>query len=139
MQTISDALSFFIQLSKLEATVTRRFDSGLGGLSFNEFIILWHLKQAGKETVRPTDLAARLGLTASGVTRLLLPMEKTGLLKRKRDENDARASHIIIAPGGKMKLEEAMERAEYLADELIPKGKDRKVAELAALLSAIGR
>ena len=92
--------------------VTRRFDGSLGGISFTEFMILYHLSQANDEKMRRIDLASKVGLTASGITRLLLPMEKIGLIKKESNAQDARVSFVLLALGGKTKLEEAVENAE---------------------------
>ncbi|MBP9718797.1 winged helix-turn-helix transcriptional regulator [Candidatus Gracilibacteria bacterium] len=116
----SSALQFFIELAKTQAVVARRFDCGLGGLGFSEFVILHHLQQAKGEKMRRIDLAEKIGLTASGVTRLLAPMEKIGLVKRESNELDARVSYVAIAPGGKRKLTEALEDAEDLSLQMMP-------------------
>lgn len=115
MITTSTALQFFVNLSKIQSVVTRRFDGRLNGLGWTDFIILLHLAQASDEKLRRIDLAEKIGLTASGVTRVLLPMEKIGLVTREINENDARVSYVVLAPGGKEKLFEALERAEYLS------------------------
>lgn len=136
--TMSPALQFFLNLSKLQAVMNRRFDSGLGGLGLNEFIILLHLDQAPNAIMRRIDLAEKIGLTASGVTRLLLPMEKVGLVRKEVDEHDARVSLVVLAPGGKRRLEETLERAELLSNELVPAGKEKELALLSALFGKAG-
>ena len=118
METVSKGVRFFIDLAKVQAITNRRFDNGLGGLGFNEFIILYHLDRAEAGSMRRIDLAEAIGLTASGVTRILLPMEKVGYVKRQANKDDARSSLVLIAPGGKRRLEESLERAEFLADDL---------------------
>lgn len=134
MQKINQTMLFFIELAKIQAIASRRFDNSLGGLGFNEFIILHHLSQAENEKMRRIDLADKLGLTASGVTRILLPMEKVGLVKKEVNKDDARSSLVIIAPGGKRRLAEGWERAEFLVEELIL---DKNKAKVRELLKAI--
>ena len=136
--SISSSLQYFIGLSKLQSIMNRRFDSALGGLGLNEFIILFHLDQAPDTKMRRIDLAEKIGLTASGVTRILLPMEKVGLVKREVNEHDARVSLVMLEPGGKRKLDEALERAELLSGELIPGDRSRDIATLSEILSKIG-
>jgi DNA-binding MarR family transcriptional regulator len=129
-------LSFFLHMSRAHAIVSRAFDRGLpGGLGLNDFIILYHLSNAADERMRRTDLAEKLGLTQSGVTRMLLPMEKIGLVKREESEFDGRVSFVKLASGGKRLLSEAMESAELRAEELLGKNV-RKTEELTALLSS---
>ncbi len=138
MITTSAALQFFINLSKIQSVVTRRFDGRLNGLGWTDFIILLNLSQAPDEKLRRIDLAERVGLTASGVTRVLLPMEKIGLVTREINENDARVSFVVLAPGGKEKLFEALERAEYLSQSTIPANKMEKIGEISETLNEIG-
>jgi DNA-binding MarR family transcriptional regulator len=139
MAAISPSVKLIINLSKINAVMSRRFDNGLGGLGFNEFIVLFHLSQADSERMRRIDLAEKLGLTASGITRILLPMEKIGLIKKEAHERDARVSWVLLASGGKRRLAEALERAEYLADELIPADQSKKVKDWANIFEALGQ
>jgi DNA-binding MarR family transcriptional regulator len=120
MTTLTTALKTVLNLNKVNTILSRRFDNSLGGVSFNEFIILYHISQSPDGKMRRIDLAEKIGLTASGVTRLLLPMEKTGLIKRGEAEHDARVSYVLIATGGQRRLTEALERAEELTEELLP-------------------
>lgn len=131
-------LQFFLHLARLQAVMARRFDSRLGGgLGFTDFVILHHLSQAEGEKLRRVDLAEKLGLTASGVTRLLAPMEKIGLIKREADARDARVSYVLLAPGGKRLLAERMERAEMLSEEAIPDALKEKMVELSGALATL--
>ncbi len=137
MKNISTQLNFFLGLAKAQAVLTRRFDTKLGGLSLSEFLILYTLSLSEDETMRRVDLAEKIGLTASGVTRLLVPMEKIGLVKREMTEHDARVRNVTLAPGGKRKLEEGLERAELFAEELIPDSKAKKLSELTQVVSEL--
>lgn len=137
MKILSPSLKFIFNLAKVQALLSRRYDSGLGGLGFNEFMILYYLSNAPDEKLRRIDLAGKIGLTASGVTRILLPMEKVGYVGRESNPNDARVSYAILAPGGKRRLEEELERAEYLTTEIIPEHKAKKVTELSELLTEL--
>ena len=121
MYSLNKSVEFFINLIKIEGVVDRKLDSGLGGLGFKEFIILYHLMSAEKNTLRRIDLAEKIGLTASGVTRLLLPMEKIGLVKSGGNEGDARIKSVMIAKGGEIKFSEAIERAELVVGEFLEK------------------
>ena len=61
-------LEFCLRLTRAYATLTRRLDnslSGLHGLSFGDFMILYHLARAPGSRLRRIDLAERLGLTLS--------------------------------------------------------------------------
>jgi DNA-binding MarR family transcriptional regulator len=131
MKEMSASLQLFIRLAKVNAIMTRRFDGRLGnGLGFNDFVILVSLSQSPSGKLRRVDLAEHLGLTASGVTRMLTPMEKIGLVRRETNEHDARVSYVSLAPGGKRVLAETMERAELVSEEVVVPMKAQKLNEL---------
>ncbi|MBC7498073.1 MarR family transcriptional regulator [Candidatus Gracilibacteria bacterium] len=117
--SLSPTLSFFISLSRIETVLSRKFDAKLGGLGFSDFLILYALSVAPDGRLRRIDLADTIGLTASGITRLLLPMEKVGLVRREAHDGDARVSYVLIAPGGAARLSEAIERAELYCSDII--------------------
>ena len=119
--------------------MTRRFDSSLGGLGFSEFVILYHLSESEGEKMRRVDLADKVGLTTSGVTRLLLPMEKVGYIKRESSDQDARVSSAVLCPGGKEKMEEAIERAELFVDEIVSSAKLESFDDFKKGVSELGR
>jgi DNA-binding MarR family transcriptional regulator len=112
------ALEQWIEFARLSAIGARQFPAGLEGLGFSEFVILHHLSLAPQEQMRRIDLAEKLGLTASGVTRLLLPMEKLGLVTKEKHLRDARVSLVKITKAGKRNLQESLPYAEALAEKL---------------------
>lgn len=140
MKSISPSLKFFLELAKAKTVISRRFDNRLSfnGLGFSDFMILWHLSQAPGEKLRRVDLAEKIGITASGITRMLLPMEKIGLVNREQSEQDARVSYVSLAQGGKRLLRESLESAEVLADSLLPAAKAKKIEELTKFLTELG-
>ena len=99
MQTITPNLRFFLSLAKIQTIMTRKFDSVLGGLSEDEFILLSLLAGAPEKRMRRIDIVEASGFTMAGITRLFLPMEKLGLVSREESKKDARMSHIILAIG----------------------------------------
>ncbi len=137
MKNVHSGVGFLLQLAKVNAVFTRKLDARLGGIGFTEFVLMHHISQAEGGRMRRTDLAEKLGLTASGVTRLLLPMEKIGLVRREADKNDARVSYVTLGAGGKQKLAEGMERAELFVEEIIPAGKLKKLEDVTKLLAEI--
>jgi DNA-binding MarR family transcriptional regulator len=137
MSKASKALDFFMQMAKVHTVMSRRFDGRLGGLGWSEFIILYRLSCSQDEKMRRIDLAEAVGLTASGVTRLLLPMEKIGLVKKETNEHDARVSMVKLASGGKRKLDEAMERAEAYIEDIVPNVKMKDIEDFVSFLTGI--
>ncbi|MDD2773976.1 MAG: MarR family transcriptional regulator [Elusimicrobiales bacterium] len=122
----SKSLRFLLGLARAQTLINRKFDCRLGGgLSFTDFQVLYYLSLAPQEQLRRTDLAEKLALTPSGVTRLLYPMEKIGLVTREASDHDARVSYVQLAPGGKQLLSERLEDAELLAAEMLPETKNQ--------------
>lgn len=141
MIQISPSLKFFIDLAKAKTVISRRFDNRLSfnGLGFSDFMILWHLSQAPGEKLRRVDLAEKVGITASGITRMLLPMEKIGLVQREVSEQDARVSYVLLAPGGKRLLTESLESVEVLSQDILSTAKAKKIEELSKILTELGK
>jgi DNA-binding MarR family transcriptional regulator len=139
MKNINSSIKFCFILAKFQTELSRRLDARLNGIGFSELIILHHLNLADEQKMRRIDLAEKLGLTASGITRLLLPMEKIGLIKKEANEHDARVSYVVLAPGGKTKLNEGLERLEIFCEDIIPENKTKKLEEFSEMLITIGK
>lgn len=136
---MDERIKFVINLSKIQAILTKRFESGLGnGLGFNEFLILFYLGKAENKKMRRIALAEKIGLSASGVTRMLLPMEKIGLVKSELKNKDARVKNVAITKSGQEKMTEALERLEYLLEELIPSSERKALLGAQELLIKVG-
>lgn len=134
MKKLNGAIEFFIELGRIEAVLRRRLDGNLGGISFQEFVILYHLSEAAEQQMRRIDLAEKVGLTASGITRLLLPMEKIGLVKRLASKGDARVSLVALAKGGREYLQESIKRLDELSEEYFDSIEQKKLGELSKQL-----
>ncbi len=136
MNNAHPQLTFLLNLATVYSKIIRAFDTGLGnGIGFTDFVILYHLSLAPEQKMRRTDLAEKVSLTASGVTRMLLPMEKIGLVAREESEHDGRVSYVKLAPGGKRILEDAMERAEMKAEEFLPSMDIEKLTNLSQIFA----
>lgn len=138
MENVSSSLKIFINLSKILTENSRRFNGGLDGLGFNEFVILFHLAQAPDQKLRRIDLADKVGLTASGVTRILAPMEKIGLISKEATARDARVSFVAITASGKRNLSETLEKTQPFFEDIFPPNKIKKITGLEALLIELG-
>lgn len=137
----SHTLSFCLRLAKASASLTRRFDGRLGtlhGIGFGDFMLLFGLNQAPGAKLRRIDLAAELGLTASAVTRMLIPLEKIGLVKRQRDPHDARVGYATLTDSGRRVLAESLVSAEVLSQDILPRQRASELQPLADVLSQIG-
>jgi DNA-binding MarR family transcriptional regulator len=138
MNTYTPSLKLLMNLAIAQSIISRRFEGRLHSLGFSEFLILFHLEQTPQGKMRRIDLAEQSGLTASGITRLLAPMEKIGLVKREADATDARVSFVTIAEGGKRMLLDSLENAEELAARLLGSAKGDEIETASKLLMQLG-
>ncbi|MFD4400197.1 MarR family transcriptional regulator [Kitasatospora sp. NPDC058397] len=141
--TRPDPLDTALRLVRAQAAVAKRFDAGLSrlhGVSLSDFTLLLHLGHAPGGRMRRVDLAEALGVTASGVTRGLAPLERIGLVSREAAARDARVAYAALTPTGRERLAEMLYTARKVAAELFaadqwsPDDLDR----LAVLLTRLG-
>lgn len=136
---INSDLLFLINLNKIQSVISRKFDSlSVHGLNFNDFVILYILYNSSENKMRRIDLAEKTGLTASGVTRLLNPLEKIGLVSREANERDARVSYVVITETGKKIFEEAKTTAENITKDILPAKKSKSLRVMSDLLFDLG-
>lgn len=136
---ISTELLLLVNINKLQSVIARKFDSlSVHGLGFNDFVILYILNSSVESKMRRIDLADKIGLTASGVTRLLNPLEKTGLVTRETNERDARVSYVVITSTGKKILEEAQITAENITKEILSSKKGKALKAVTEFLFELG-
>ncbi|MGD8380411.1 MAG: MarR family transcriptional regulator [Gammaproteobacteria bacterium] len=110
-----------IQLTNLHATIQKQLSRALSahGISVTEYLVLRQLRRAPDKRMRRVDLATEIGLSASGVTRLLNPMEKIGLVSKQAAARDARASLVALSDVGERVLREAEVSFEHAAKECL--------------------
>lgn len=101
-----NALRLLQAADSFKATLSGEF-SAIHGLSVNEFFLLMHLQAAPRHRLARVELAKRMHISASTVTRMTAPMEKIGLLGRDADERDARLSFVVLTQVGATRLQEA--------------------------------
>ncbi|MES9521440.1 MarR family winged helix-turn-helix transcriptional regulator [Streptomyces capoamus] len=140
---MSDALDTALRLVRAQTALVRRFDarlSGLHGVSLADFTLLLRLGQAPGGRMRRVDLAEALGLTASGVTRGLAPLERIGLVTREPDARDARVAYAALTATGRRRLTRMLVTAEETAAEIFtgPAWPATDIAGLADLLTRLG-
>jgi DNA-binding MarR family transcriptional regulator len=100
------ALAFAAAWNRLE----RRLDSSLGairGISLAEYRLLRALGDAPGSQASRVDLARAVGLTPSGVTRALRPMEKLSIVSTVKSKRDARLAIAALTPAGRELLDDA--------------------------------
>jgi len=90
--------------------VEKRLDNSLGairGISLAEYRLLRALSEAPNSWASRVDLAHSIGLTPSGVTRALRPLEKLGLISTAKSKRDARLALASLTPAGQELVEDA--------------------------------
>ena len=97
-------------------------------------MILYYLGRATESRLRRIDLAERLGVTASGVTRSLMPLEKLGLISREPDPRDARVGYATLTTSGLQLLKYALVSIEPIAKEAIQNISPEKLDEFLLVL-----
>lgn len=128
-----------MNLAKVQSIISRRFDRlNMHGIGFTDFMILYFLNQSAGKSMRRIDLAEKAGITASGITRILLPLEKIGLVGREVNERDARVSYVILTEAGRELFDNANQTANALATEIIPAENGRDNSLLSDLLKQLG-
>ncbi len=132
MALISSKLKFIFQIGKAHAYLARRFSSQ--GLGFGDMAVLYQISKASGQKIRRVDLAEAVGLTASGVTRILVPLEKIGVVKRESNARDARVSFVTLTESGKELLRDSIKSAEVICDDLIPNEKSKKLEQFFEII-----
>ena len=95
---------------RAHATLTRQLSADLvasHGLTLNDYEVLLHLSRAPERSLRRIDLAERVLLTPSGITRLLDGLERAGLVEKATCEHDARVSYAVLTDAGYERLRAA--------------------------------
>jgi DNA-binding MarR family transcriptional regulator len=91
-------------LLRVHAGMTKALDAELvreHGLPLSSYEVLLFLADAPDGRLRMSELAEGVLLSRSGLTRLVDRMERDGLLRRERCEDDARGYHALITDKGR--------------------------------------
>ena len=99
-------LEAWINFLRAHAAVTRQFNAELlatHGLTINDYDVL----RAPEQALKRVDLAERVLLTPSGITRLLKGLDEAGFVSNRPCAEDARVTYAVLTPKGTRKLEQA--------------------------------
>jgi MarR family 2-MHQ and catechol resistance regulon transcriptional repressor len=92
--------------------------------------------------VRRTDLAERIQLTPSGVTRLLDGLQRAGLVEKAECASDRRVSYAVLTEAGRERLADAspshLDAIDGLFAERFTLGELESLAELLGRLPGSG-
>ena len=125
---------------RAHARVTRVLDAELTAecdLSLGSYEVLLHLNEAPDRRLRMTELADRVLLSRSGLTRLVDRMEREGLISRESCPSDLRGTNAVLTDAGVARLKTAAPIhlrgvREHMIDPLSPE-------EIRVLADALGR
>jgi DNA-binding MarR family transcriptional regulator len=108
------------------------------GLTINDFEALMHLAAADEGRLRRIDLAERLMLSPSGVTRLLDGLQAAGLIANVHCESDARVTWARLTEEGTSTLQcVGAEHSKALRAFFGATLGEEEVAELSELLGRL--
>ncbi len=123
------------------AAMTRAFNADLlasSAITVTDFEALRRLAAAEGGRMRRVDLAPTVGLTASGITRLLDGLEKAGLVRKEHCTSDARVTYAAITDEGRaLLLRAAGSHLEGLAAIFAERFSPAEVDQLVALLGRL--
>lgn len=128
-----------ISLALLQAKHLKKIDNQLSvhGISFSEFLVMHYLNNAPNKTMRRIDLAENICLSASGVTRLLNPMEKIKLVQKETNPRDARVSLVKLSEVGEQVYNDAVLSFEQSAETILKPLNADQISNLSSLTNAL--
>ena len=131
--------NILISQALLQAKHLKQIENQLSvhGISFSEFLVMHHLNNAPNKTMRRIDLAENVCLSASGVTRLLNPMEKMKLVQKEINPRDARVSLVMLSERGEQVYYEAVISFEQSADSILKPLNENQIMSLSELTNAL--
>jgi len=114
---------FIIKNALLSSRLNKRAGNRLSvhGISLTEFLVMEYLYPYSESGISRIELADHLGMSASGVTRLLLPMEKTHLLEKVSNPRDSRQSLVRLTDAGKTLFDDASNSFDHIAADATSK------------------
>lgn len=127
---------------RVHARVIRRLEADLldhHNVSLAWYDVLARLVEADEHRLRMSDLADRVMLSPSGLTRLVDRMVDEGLVRRVQAERDGRGSYAVLTDAGYQKLREASgTHLRGIREYVIGRFSDEELPEVAAMLARIG-
>jgi DNA-binding MarR family transcriptional regulator len=131
----------FAALLRAHAAATRNLSSQLAaehGLTLSDYEVLLRLAHAPDRRMRRVDLAEQVLLTASGVTRLLDGLERSGFVERASCPSDRRVVYAVLTAQGYDKLRTAARTHVAQIDALFTARLDEAdLDELTSLLTRL--
>jgi DNA-binding MarR family transcriptional regulator len=126
---------------RAHASVTRRLEADLleeHQLPLASYDVLVQLVEAPDRRLRMTELADRVLLSRSGLTRLVDRLEREGVVRREACETDARGLFAVLTDAGFARLKTAAPtHLRGIEDYVVSRLDDAELAVLGALLGRL--
>lgn len=97
-------------LGRAVLVIPRMLDADLlsaQGLNVTEYSVLMNLSEAPDRSLRMTDLANYVSITASGLTRVVERLSRDGLVIRVKADSDGRGQVAVLTDAGFARLQQA--------------------------------
>lgn len=123
--------------ASLTAAVNRELEA-TAGMPITWFEVLIRLSRSPASRLRMSELAGQVGLSHSGLTRLVDRVIEAGLVRREACPEDRRGAFAVLTEEGGAALEAALDGHLASIDRhlVAPLGRDR-LAELTDLLRTV--
>lgn len=106
----SEALAVWRMLQQAQVRITRVLETDLlveHDLALASYDVLTQLSESPDRRLRMNDLADRVLLSRSGLTRLVDRLQRDGLVEREACASDARGLFAVLTDDGAVRLAEA--------------------------------
>jgi DNA-binding MarR family transcriptional regulator len=135
-------LAPWVSFIRAHASIVRALSAELvaeHGLTINDYEVLLRLSRAPDRRMRRVDLAQEVLLSPSGITRLLVGLERAGLVERAACDSDARVVYAQLTPAGLAKLRSAAKtHVAGINRVFLGRFDEEERATLGALLGRLG-
>lgn len=137
-----DELAAWRGLLRVHASLTKSLDAELArvhGLPLSSYEVLLFLADSADGRLRMAELAERVLLSRSGLTRMVDRLERDGLLRREPCEQDQRGYYAAITERGRKLFGEA--RRTHLAGvrrHFLERFSRKELRELSRLWERLG-
>jgi DNA-binding MarR family transcriptional regulator len=106
----AEELAVWRTLQRAQVRITRHLEAGLlvaHDLPLASYDVLMQLAESPGRRLRMNDLAGRVLLSRSGLTRLIDRLQRDGLVAREACPSDARGLFAVLTDAGAARLAEA--------------------------------
>ncbi len=127
--------SLILHNALLASRLSKRVGNHLSvhGISLTEYLVMHHLDASPHKAVPRSELAEHMGMSASGVTRLVAPMIKNHIVEKLSNPRDARQSLVKLSDTGQQLFIDASVSFEHIATASLQRLSAEQQQALAAI------